>query len=146
MLLASLLITFSQGNSYEISNEEVEQRARELGMVYRDEVVAFSEQEEAQNQDQVQAQSQTQNQDQKEALQEDESGSDLKDGELKVFIPRGSTSEDIAEILKKNGVIDNTEKFLEVIARKQLSSKLKAGMFVFPKGATLDELVTLLTD
>ena len=146
MLLASLLITFSQGNSYEISNEEVEQRARELGMVYRDEVVAFSEQEEAQNQDQVQAQSQTQNQDQKEALQEDESGSDLKDGELKVFIPRGSTSEDIAEILKKNGVIDNTEKFLEVIARKQLSSKLKAGMFVFPKGANLDELVTLLTD
>jgi len=135
LLLASLLITFSQGNSYEISNEEVEQRARELGMVYRDEVVAFSEQEEAQNQDQVQAQSQTQNQDQKEALQEDESGSDLKDGELKVFIPRGSTSEDIAEILKKNGVIDNTEKFLEVIARKQLSSKLKAGMFVFPKGA-----------
>jgi len=146
LLLASLLITFSQGNSYEISNEEVEQRARELGMVYRDEVVAFSEQEEAQNQDQVQAQSQTQNQDQKEALQEDESGSDLKDGELKVFIPRGSTSEDIAEILKKNGVIDNTEKFLEVIARKQLSSKLKAGMFVFPKGANLDELVTLLTD
>ena len=146
MLLASLLITFSQGNSYEISNEEVEQRARELGMVYRDEVVAFNEQEEAQNQDQVQAQSQTQNQDQKEALQEDESGSDLKDGELKVFIPRGSTSEDIAEILKKNGVIDNTEKFLEVIARKQLSSKLKAGMFVFPKGANLDELVTLLTD
>ena len=144
MLLASLLITFSQGNSYEISNEEVEQRARELGMVYRDEVVAFSEQEEAQNQDQVQAQNQ--NQDQKEALQEDESGSDLKDGELKVFIPRGSTSEDIAEILKKNGVIDNTEKFLEVIARKQLSSKLKAGMFVFPKGANLDELVTLLTD
>jgi len=144
LLLASLLITFSQGNSYEISNEEVEQRARELGMVYRDEVVAFSEQEEAQNQDQVQAQNQ--NQDQKEALQEDESGSDLKDGELKVFIPRGSTSEDIAEILKKNGVIDNTEKFLEVIARKQLSSKLKAGMFVFPKGANLDELVTLLTD
>jgi len=146
-LLASLLITFSQGNRYEISNEEVEQRARELGMVYRDEVVAFNEQEEAQNQDQKQAQSQTQNQDQKEALQEeDKSGSDLKDGELKVFIPRGSTSEDIAEILKKNGVIDNTEKFLEVIARKQLSSKLKAGMFVFPKGATLDELVTLLTD
>ena len=45
MLLASLLLSFSHVGGRELSREEVEKKARELGMVYRDEVLVFAEPE-----------------------------------------------------------------------------------------------------
>jgi len=45
LLLASLLLSFSHVGGRELSREEVEKKARELGMVYRDEVLVFAEPE-----------------------------------------------------------------------------------------------------
>lgn len=133
MLLASLLITLSQIGSPNISKEEVERKARELGMVYREEVVTFTEP----------GQSLEKHLEEQEKL----SASDVEaNQEIKVVVPSGSTSEEIALILKNNGIIQSEEEFLKVIKARYLSSKLKAGEFLFPKGVTIDEVITFLTD
>lgn len=131
--MASFLLSFSQVGGREISKEEVEKKARELGMVYRNEVLVFAEPEP-----------------EEESLEEVGSPSLIPDltgsEEIKINIPRGSTSEDIAFILKNNGLIPTEKEFLEYVLVHKLASKLKAGEFLFHKGLSIDEITKILTD
>jgi len=133
LLLASFLLSFSRVGDREISKEEVEKKARELGMVYRDEVVVFAEagpREESQEEGALTS-----------------STPDLTGTEgVKIIIPRGSTSEDIASILKNNGLIPSEKEFLNFISSHKLSYKLKAGEFLFHKGLSIEEITKILTE
>ncbi|HHU32995.1 MAG TPA: endolytic transglycosylase MltG, partial [Clostridia bacterium] len=66
--------------------------------------------------------------------------------EIKIIIPRGSTSKDIASILKNNGLIQSEEEFLDYSRARQLNSKLKAGEFLFHKGLSIEEITKILTE
>jgi hypothetical protein len=136
LLLASLLLSFSHVGGRELSREEVEKKARELGMVYRDEVLVFAEPEPKED-----------------SLEEGSSPSSTPDStgpeepeEIKIIIPRGSTSKDIASILKNNGLIQSEEEFLDYSRARQLNSKLKAGEFLFHKGLSIEEITKILTE
>jgi hypothetical protein len=133
LLLASLLLSFSHVGGRELSREEVEKKARELGMVYRDEVLVFAEPEPKED-----------------SLEEGSSPSSTPDStgpeEIKIIIPRGSTSKDIAFILNNNGLIPSEKEFLDYVGVRKLASKLKAGEFLFHKGLSIEEITKILTE
>ena len=57
----------------------------------------------------------------------------------------GSSAGGIAENLKAQGLITDTEAFLSALSAKGLDTSLKAGTFVIPTGATLDKVIEVLT-
>ena len=61
---------------------------------------------------------------------------------LVVFIPRGSSSLDIAEILEENNIINNRYDFNDFIVERGRATRLQWGEFSFDKNMTFDEILS----
>nr|PZN71127.1 MAG: hypothetical protein DIU55_09515 [Bacillota bacterium] len=61
-----------------------------------------------------------------------------------VTVEVGSTSQDIAALLKESGLIESEEEFLSVVAELGVETRLQAGTFTIPSDASLIEIVNLL--
>ncbi len=64
---------------------------------------------------------------------------------IQINIPNGTPGSGIANILKQNGLIDNTAKFIARIQELKLESKLKSGKFSVPSNASLDDVIYTIT-
>lgn len=60
-------------------------------------------------------------------------------------VAEGDTADVIADKLKTAGLIADTEQFLKRLASLELDTKLKAGTFVIPTGASIDKVIEVLT-
>jgi hypothetical protein len=60
-------------------------------------------------------------------------------------ISAGSSSGKVAEDLKSQGFIPSTQEFLDMLATKHAETKVKAGNFSIPDGATVEQIVGILT-
>lgn len=67
------------------------------------------------------------------------------DETIKVNIPQGADSGTIANILASNGLISDTNTFLEQCESMGLATKLKAGDFNIPKDSSLENVITEIT-
>jgi hypothetical protein len=65
--------------------------------------------------------------------------------EITVVIEPGSVSGDIAAALKEAGLITDEQAFLDRVGELGVETYLQAGTFIFPSGATLDEIIAGLT-
>ncbi|MEZ5786425.1 MAG: endolytic transglycosylase MltG [Xanthobacteraceae bacterium] len=63
-----------------------------------------------------------------------------------VNIPRGSGIRDIADLLVKEGVIDQPWTFIGAVVVRKARDDLKSGEYSFPKGASLGEVIATLVD
>lgn len=63
-----------------------------------------------------------------------------------VNIPRGSGVRDIADLLVKEGVIDQPWTFVGAVVVRKARDDLKSGEYSFPKGATLGDVIATLSD
>jgi len=108
------------------SRAEVEALARSYGMVYKDEVLLLNG-----------AAGDTTAQKQEEEPKEEPRP-------IRVYIPWGSTSEDIAAILAQAGIIPDPGAFAERVRARGVSTKLRAGHYDFVPGLTLDEIIDRL--
>jgi hypothetical protein len=66
-------------------------------------------------------------------------------GDTKITIPSGSSGSKIADILAKAGVVPTAQDFLNEVKNQGVETKLKAGTFTIPGGATVEEIVKILT-
>lgn len=64
--------------------------------------------------------------------------------EVTVNVEMGSSSQDIAALLKEVGLIEDEEDFLSVVTELGVETQLKAGSFVIPRGAPVVEIVNML--
>ncbi len=62
-----------------------------------------------------------------------------------VTVEMGSSSQEIAALLREAGLIEAEEDFLAVVAELGVETRLQAGTFVIPSDATPIEIVNLLT-
>ncbi|QSX06369.1 hypothetical protein JYG23_02600 [Sedimentibacter sp. zth1] len=65
--------------------------------------------------------------------------------EITFTIPAGSFSGKIADILLENGLINDTDTFLERCGTLKLDTKLKAGDFTIVSGSDLDKILEILS-
>jgi cytoskeletal protein RodZ len=61
------------------------------------------------------------------------------------IISAGSASSKIAEDLKAQGFISTTKEFIDMLTKKNVETKVKAGEFTIPAGATVEQIVNILT-
>ncbi len=66
-----------------------------------------------------------------------------RDSEI-VYIPSGSTFEDVVNILTKDSILNNPELFIRVADIKKYPSMVKAGKYRIDNGLNVNELVNLL--
>ena len=64
---------------------------------------------------------------------------------IKIVIPVGSPGSSIADILLKEGLIENKEQFLSKMSELKLDTKLKCGEFEISKNSTVEEILEIIT-
>ncbi|NLH39059.1 MAG: endolytic transglycosylase MltG [Elusimicrobia bacterium] len=65
---------------------------------------------------------------------------------IKVVIPEGWRAEQVAERLKKAGVIKSEEKFIKIVKEKKLEGYLFPSTYYFAKNTTEDEVISFFMD
>lgn len=62
-----------------------------------------------------------------------------------ITIASGSSAKSIANSLKNQGIISDTNAFLNQLASSGKETKLKAGTFTIPEGSSPDQIISILT-
>ena len=68
------------------------------------------------------------------------------DTTITITIPEGSSSTEIAAILKSKNIIPDMSAFLNTVTSLNKEGQLQAGTFTIQKGCTVEELITLLSE
>lgn|GEM_PF-6118330 len=64
---------------------------------------------------------------------------------FEIKISKGMTSETIAELLVKNGVIDNRQDFIDLAIELKMTKQFKYGIKQVPYGSSMVEIIEILT-
>ncbi|MDL2248976.1 hypothetical protein LJB89_04720 [Tyzzerella sp. OttesenSCG-928-J15] len=67
------------------------------------------------------------------------------EGHTRVRIPSGGNSITISSLLFNSGVVDDATEFNSYVIEKKKSTKLIAGVYDIPDGASYDEIIELIT-
>ncbi|MGB9885506.1 MAG: hypothetical protein ACPLPT_00335 [Moorellales bacterium] len=126
LILAGLLVVAQP--SPEPSRQEIERQARALGMVYRDEVVAWAPEPAPTS-----------------AASSGGGSEDGGSGEVQVYIPPGFTSYQVAELLARQGLVEDAAAFERLIGEMGASRRLVAGYHRLRLPADPREIVEELT-
>lgn len=144
---SSLFIINSTEQVKEYSDEEIIQKAKELGMVYIKDVVQVNEKNNDKNDDKSDDKN-----DNNESVQvrEDEGNSRLVENlsnteYIEFTIDKGESTESVSKRLFEKGIIDDSGKFNTYISKKGLEKKILYGNYKIKKGSTYDELIKLFT-
>ena len=125
LAVAAVLMLAGASKDATPSKAEVEALARSYGMVYKEEVLPFLD-----------------------TGSEPETSQPLSEEEevpvVQVYIPKGSAAEKIARILVEEGVIQDSQAFLERVKERRVSVKLEAGYFELAPNLTIDEVIDML--
>lgn len=62
-----------------------------------------------------------------------------------IAINSGTSAEEIAELLLSNSLIENKQAFLTRLNEQKKESKVQIGTFKIPIGATVDEIIEVIT-
>ena len=64
---------------------------------------------------------------------------------VKVSIPKGSVSENVAEILKKDGLIKDEAEFMAKVKERNLETGLKYGEYEIAKPSSMEDIIKKLS-
>jgi hypothetical protein len=139
LILASSILYKTVG-TVAVTNQEIEARARELGMVYREEVVVFQE-EQKQNSPVV-----PQNNNSVSPVPEQTQQSQAQDRNVRIIkIPQYSTLTYVTDLLCREGVIKDRKVFAKLAREKNIINRIKAGTYEFPVGANPEDVVRMIS-
>lgn len=119
MAASFLMMVASEGK---ISQEEIERRARDLGMVYREEVVLVD----------------TGPEKVKEVLR--------TEVDYLVVVPVGFTARRIAEVLELGGVIASGEELVRAASAARVDTMFRAGIYRFKQGEKVEDVLRRLVE
>lgn len=66
------------------------------------------------------------------------------EGKISISIESGMSSENVADLLKENGLIDDTRGFLLKLEEIGMDKKLKIGNYEIPKGLSNEEIINII--
>ncbi|MDO5096922.1 MAG: endolytic transglycosylase MltG [Peptostreptococcaceae bacterium] len=121
-------------NKAEQKNKEAEEKAKQ-------------EKAEAEKKAQEQKKNEQKTQEQKKQEQKkpEQKKQEQKTSNRTITIASGSTAKSIANSLKSQGIISDTNAFLNKLASSGKETKLRAGTFTIPEGSSADQIISILT-
>lgn len=69
----------------------------------------------------------------------------VNEDKIKIEIKSGMSSENIAELLRQKGIINDPEAFLDKLKEEDKETKLREGFYEISKGSGYDEIIRILT-
>ncbi len=66
------------------------------------------------------------------------------DGNYVVEIPKGSSAQGIARILKEQGIISDVDAFMDTVDAMGATMKMKYGTYKIPQGSSAEQIVEIL--
>ncbi len=155
-LLFGSIVNFASPNvEYrEYTEEEIRQKAQGLGMYELDEIFEMNDM--LNQQVEKTLEKENSNQEDNPSTLEDENKAEEKDEieEKKALeteeyiefrIKEGESSKIVINNLFEANIIEDKAKFTELVYEKQMSKKLKYGLFNIPKGADYDTVIEIIT-
>lgn len=141
------------------TEEQIKQKAKELGMVDLKEVIELNEESEKKqdlDSESKDVEKQEKNEENNEAIKEsatvqnnEDSQTDEKDNTFEEYvlfeIHKGEKSEDIIDRLFEQGIIDDKERFIKLVAKKKVGRYFVYGSFELQKGMDYDTIIKILT-
>jgi len=121
------------------SKMEIEEMARNLGMVYREEVVFYDSR--GSDNDGSRGEGKSEEKD----VPVNKRNEEQKPSLITVKIESGLTLNQVGDLLVKEGVIENKEGFVVLVQKMGLSDKLIAGTYTFKRGEDVSKVITALT-
>ena len=160
-----LAISFSQTKK-ELSDQEVINRAKQLGMVmadsgkiedYREDTQTETGQsEQGETEENVTGDTQDGAEDNEDGIGDNEggtadngtgtedAGSDTEGKMVTFVISKGQFGRQISESLKKEGLVDDAEAFMKYLGETGKSEGILPGTYEIPMGSTYEEIVKIL--
>lgn len=135
-----------------ISDSELERRARDLGMVYRDEVFLFdsgTEEGSSPSEEEASSSGQGSDENKKQPVPEEKPVAQAEGNPasaVTVTITAGTSLNDIGQQLEQLQVVESKEEFLAEVARQGVSNKIVADTYEIPSGKSTAEVVRILTE
>lgn len=151
LVLASLV--FFMEPSANFGEEDIIQEARELGMVFREEVVYFAEdlEDNPREEDTIidekipaEEDSSEENPPGDSLAGEKEVDGDGEKGEKYVSIPSGFCLEKTASLLQEEGVLADKEIFMKLARDMEAASRIRAGSYELPLEGDSYEVLTII--
>ncbi|KNF09959.1 putative periplasmic solute-binding protein [Gottschalkia purinilytica] len=136
-VITSLLSTlFTKPKYVEYSEEEIIQKARDLGMVSLKEKIEKNEKNEKKEI----------NNSKKDTTEEViNKEKDIKNNYIKFTINPGDTSDIIVKNLHSKGIVEDKEKLSQMIIGKNLQRKFQRGTYTVSKDMSYEQLISILT-
>ena len=167
IIFATLVLTisfyFGKGSfaKEKLSDEEIIERATELGMVMEattEEGTEEGTEENTEEDSEAVAEESDENNTEKEATVtaeaapqiEDVASSDSKEAETITYVPftvrGGESSEIVSENLKKAGLIDSVDDFNKYLSKIKVDNLIQSGTFYVKQGSSYDDIAALLVN
>jgi len=121
------------------SKMQIEEMARDLGMVYREEVVLY----ESKDTDNDGSEGKEKSVD-KDAPVSKENEKQIPQL-ITIKIEPGLTLSEVGDLLVREGVIENKDSFVVLMQKMGLSNKLRTGTYTFKRGEDILKVITALT-
>ena len=172
IIITTIILTISySGRKSELTDEEIIQRAEELGMVMEEdslfpfenkekesetESIAGTEQTETENIAETEQQNETEDiagmqkqpetEDMKETQQPETVAGTEEVKTYRLTILPGEVAQNISNILEENGVIEDGYSFRKYLAEVGYTTLLKVGEYEIPYGASHEEIYQILKE
>ena len=137
MLITSLLnMVYPDVKYIQYTDEQIKQRAVELGMVSIKDVLSENEKEKEA----------VSNENNSNNIDERNEDKQKQESEIVSFVIRkGDTSEAIVDRLYQQGIIEDKEELMDIIIQKSAQSKFIYGKYDIEKGTDCESLIGILT-
>lgn len=127
-LVVASIFWIVKGNSLP-PKAQIEAWARDLGMVYRDEVVAYAPA--------PAGESNTHEEHKQVAVEK----ANVPQGMVLIEIKAGSTSEQVADLLQRSGVIKDNTLLSRKLEEKGLANRIRAGYYLFKANTPVETVI-----
>lgn len=130
----------------QMSDEDIEKRAKELGMIYFSELPEDTTETVSQEEPVQTAEVQSTIQEETTDLADNEQSDDIQEDEyVKVSVKGGNNANYVCRLLYSNGLVDDAESFKEYLIENGKTTQIKSGTFKIPKGLDYEELSDIIT-
>lgn len=157
ILTVIIMMISLSGRKETLTDEEIIQRARKLGMVMKDEKVtglsdAVTEKEGSEEPNQEDENSDGNEPEEPEAASEEQGNGEEETGEpaepelVEISVLKGEYSDKISQKLFAEGLIDDAEAFNSYLVESGYDNKISGGAHYVPKGSTYEEIAIILCE
>lgn len=148
IIVATIIIMISGVlHNDEMSNEEIIEEAKKLGMVMAETETEIETELETETESETETEPETEIETEEDSETDESTNTQkVEDGStVTITVEMGDYTRQVAEKLYEAGLVDDAEAFRAYVGQKGLGQNISVGTYEIPVGATYDEIIAIIT-